>query len=182
MTLILALLTVFTAQPYPSFPTCPGGHPADGAALAELADIEVQTGVPENRRGILAAVWCVETAWAPVEPVRVGDGGNAIGPMQIHALHVPRCVAPDHDGSDPRPGLLWSARCWLTRIAQILPKARVYCRSERQAWDVAEAMLSDPREYAWRCDSRSLHVRLLEEWRLRLALEERFDRARVQLD
>lgn len=164
MTFLLAALLAFATLPEPSpMPTC-AGRPMDPATWVDLAELEAAYDVPGHRRGILAAVWCVESRWAPPEPVQVGDGGLAVGPMQIHPPHVARC-SPGHHDADPRTDLLWSARCWLTRVEQIMAKARYRCPG-RQAWDVAEAMLSNPQLYAWKCDARSAHVRLLDQWRL----------------
>lgn len=146
-------------------PSCDAAHPADLAAFADLAEIEEAAGIPDNRRGILAAVWCIESRWTPAgtEPGR-GDSGRAWGPMQMHPEHAVACGANPralNTDDDPRLSLAFSGECWLKRVSALLPRAKQRC--PEAAWDVAEAMVSSP-FYRWRCRARTSHVKLLEAW------------------
>ena len=164
--LTIALALHLGAEMPATAPACAGGYPADRAALVDLAEIEEEAGVPESRRGILAAVWCVEWRWRPAgKPGPRGDRGRAVGPMQLHAENAMRCGA-DHrlfnTPDDPRLDLAFSGRCWLQRVGELMRK-RALERCPGSAWDVAEAMVSSP-FYRWRCSARTSHVELLERW------------------
>lgn len=145
-----------TASPVPE--SC-AGRSVDRDAIAALMTIEEELGVPRERRGILAAVWCVESAWTPSAEPLYGDRGRALGPLQFHLPLWRMCGLHD----DARIYLLGSARCWLYHVERLLPKAFALCGPKR-AFDVAEAMVSAPARYGWRCDARSKHVRLLAAW------------------
>ncbi len=121
------------------------------------------------RRGILAAIWCVESRWAPSgsavggDWVTLPDGrrhARALGPLQFHVAWTRACGMKDAERVD----LYRSARCWLHHVNKLLPKAARKCGAER-AFDVAEATVASG---AWRwCGAQTGHVRKLLEWRSR---------------
>jgi hypothetical protein len=157
--LILSLL--FTSTPdyaAAARAACPHDGPhVDNTALAMLADVERDTGVADIKPGLLAAVWCVEAGLRHGRPIK-GDGGRAIGPMQLWPTHRRVCglsVADAHD-------LGKAARCWVRRIRDLLPKARKYCPhlDDYGLWRVAEAAVSNHHEYKWSCRRGSAHWRL----------------------
>lgn len=149
-------------------PKC-GNVVPDPIALEMLERIEEEAGVPDNRRGILAAIWCVESRWTPSGTALVGDAGRAVGPFQFHIPVMLPCLPPGYAGHDPRPELEFSARCWLKRVADLTPRAEALC-GKRRAFDVAEALVSAPGRYAAKlCEAKTRHVKLLEVWQSRRA-------------
>lgn len=141
----------------------------DEFSMLALLRMEDASGiVPKNRRGLLLAVWCIESSFGTTD--LVGDNGRAIGPMQIHPENAAYCVGRRDSWNatsawalknTPRDDLAFSGRCWLERINALLPKATALC--PRSAFDVAEAMLSS-NGYRWGCWAQSSHVKMASTW------------------
>lgn len=164
---ILSVLTTFSISYGDAVrAVCPHDGPhADTSALAMLADIERETGVADVMPGLLGAVWCIEGGLLHLRPI-IGDGGRAIGPMQLWPTHRRACGLTAADAAD----LAKAARCWVQRIRDVLPKARRYCPrlDERGLWRVAEAAVSNHHEYQWSCKRGSAHWRLARRMRFSL--------------
>jgi len=136
----------------------------DPFAVLALVRLEDQLGVPAEARGLLPAVWCIESAFRPAERL-YGDVGRALGPAQFHEPHAKTCMGDYRvRGKDWRADFVFSARCWITLVNRNLAKAAERCGSAK-AWQVAEAVVSNVVRYGWRCDSRSSHWRLAERFR-----------------
>lgn len=168
---------------------CPK-HPRetiDPFRILALLRIEEKTGVPSEHRGLLPAVFCIESGLQSDtedllgDPIaKKNDDGDefihwrALGPAQFHTDNAYVCVSRHsrttvYNGIDWRSDFYFSAQCWIHRIHNTLPRAQEKCGRMR-AWMVAEAAIANVAKYKWRCESRdpqyskSLHWRLLEKW------------------
>lgn len=97
----------------------------------KLVRIEGDEGLPASARGITLAAWCGEASYK-TNP-RDGDGGNAVGIMQLHRWHAEACGSLDIR-DDPESAV----RCYLRRVKRLVPKALKLCGKE-MAWPSAEA-------------------------------------------
>lgn len=167
---------------------CPK-HPRetiDPYRVLALLRLEDNLGVPEDHKGLLPAVFCIESGLQDETENLQGDPvydhhGNvkywrALGPAQFHQDAAWPCMFryPQYtviDGIDWRGDTYFSAQCWVHRILNNLKNAEKKCGKER-AWKVAEAAVSNIRRYNWRCEttkyylSESKHWRLMKEWDL----------------
>lgn len=160
----------------------------DPFRVLALLRIEERTGVPNKYRGILPAVFCIESGLQSDTEDLLGDpivrsnqNGNeftywrALGPAQFHIDSAYVCVSRDerttiHNGIDWRSDFYFSAQCWIHRINNAILTAEQKCGKDK-AWQVAEAAISNIKKYQWRCSTRdpqyskSSHWRLMEFWR-----------------
>ena len=135
-----------------------GARHAKPYVMLELLRTEEEFGVPSELRGVTLAAWCGEASYQ-IEDV-VGDGGAAVGILQLHPELTQFCGSPDlrHDP-------IASAQCWLWNLRRIHAKARRRCPS-KHAWRAAELWLSQggaKSNYA--CERVSSHVARLDVWR-----------------
>ena len=138
---------------------------ADPWMVLGLYRYEEALGVPVEARGILGAVWCIESAMR-IEAAGGGlirgdwrDGlAMAHGPVQMWPWMREWCGLTD-DGVDD----LWaSMACYWRRVEDRLGKAGE-CE---QKWRVAEALTANgPRYQTLGCKAESSHWRELERWR-----------------
>jgi len=134
--------------------------------MLELLRTEEEFGIPPELRGVTLAAWCGEAAYQ-LENV-VGDGGRAVGILQLHSDLTGFCGALDlrHDP-------IASAQCWLWNLRRVFDKAKRRCRA-KDAWKAAELWLSQGGQKSnYACRKVSSHVARLEQWQRRLALEAR---------
>jgi len=139
----------------------PGRH-ADPWALLELLRLEDQLGVPDESRGILAAVWCVEGALRSDRVLR-GDprGGvaQAHGPMQLWPWHRAWCGLTKRGADD----LVGAARCYWSRVVDRREARAIECS---QSWRVGEALAANgPAYLPLGCEAESSHWRTMESMR-----------------
>jgi hypothetical protein len=122
-------------------------------------------GVPDEARGILGAVWCIEAAMrtqsADGEAIR-GDwqDGRAMahGPAQLWPWHRAWCGLTEAGADDVFAAL----GCYWQRVVDRHPKAS-RCAD---AWRVAEALTANgPRYQREGCRAESKHWRELMRWR-----------------
>ena len=119
-----------------------------------LLRVEEEAGVPADMRGVLLATWCGEAAYR-LEP-GAGDGGRAVGILQLQRWHAEAC-----GGMALRDDPEASARCYLRRVARLVPRATRAC-GKRAAWAAAEAWAAQgQRGYTCR---ESGHVARLRQW------------------
>jgi hypothetical protein len=129
-------------------------------ALLRLEDI---LDIPDDVRGLLPAVWCIEASMrlqmrdgSPVRgDHRPGKGYISQGPFQMS--ETLRNVCGGTEGA--RHDLIWAARCWVANIYRVLPKAAAAC--PKKAWVHAEALIANPRVYRGQCRIASKHYQLI---------------------
>ncbi|TNF36619.1 MAG: hypothetical protein EP329_05015 [Deltaproteobacteria bacterium] len=141
--------------------------------MLELIRVEEDYGIPDELRGVTLAAWCSEAAYQ-LDAV-VGDGGSAIGILQLHPQLASLCGNPDlrHDP-------IASAQCWLWNLRRIYDKASRRCRPKR-AWKAAELWLSQGgQKSGYSCKRVSSHVARLEQWHRGLAREQQVASARAK--
>ena len=141
--------------------------------MLELIRVEQDYGIPDELRGVTLAAWCSEAAYQ-LDAV-VGDGGEAIGILQLHPQLASLCGAPDlrHDP-------IASAQCWLWNLRRIHEKASRMCRP-KNAWKAAELWLSQGgKKSGYSCKRVSSHVARLQQWHRGLAREEQVASARAK--
>ena len=127
-----------------------------------LLRLEPALGIPATERGLLPAVWCIEASMRTEMrggglirgDYRAGRGYLSQGPFQITDRIAEVC-----GGDEERHNIIWAARCWVANIHRVLPKSKARC--PKRAWVVAEAMVSNPRTYQWRCNASSKHYQLV---------------------
>lgn len=134
--------------------------------------IEARLGVPEEARGITVAAWCREASYqhGPTE----GDGGHAVGPLQLHPIFEARCgrrlLVPGlttYAGGRSDP--LWSAACFIERIkAKLDDPAVERCPNPFLA---AEAWTASWPRYYPSCGP-SQHGEILIRWRPAVTIKE----------
>ncbi len=143
------------------------GAVADPWNVLALVRLEKVLGVPEDARGILGAVWCVEGAMrdeAPTGgPIRgdLLDGeAQAYGPFQGHYWLWEWCGLHTAAADD----LLLAARCYWARVEDRYVTVKGQCGSDD--WRVAEALTANgPRYQLYGCKAESQHWRELKTWR-----------------
>lgn len=138
---------------------------ADPWLVLGLYRFEEVLGVPEEARGILGAVWCIEAA------MRIeAAGGGAIrgdirdgqamahGPVQMWPWMREWCGLTDAGVDD-----LWaSMACYWQRVEDRMGKASGCA----EPWRVAEALTANGMRYQHHgCKAESSHWRELERWR-----------------
>ncbi len=140
---------------------------ADPWLVLAVLRYEETLGVPDEARGILGAVWCIESAMrveaARGGPVR-GDIRNgramAHGPAQLWPWHRAWCGLTDAGADD----LFAALGCYWQRVSERHEKRASGCA---QSWRVAEALTANGPRYAPQgCTAQSGH------WRQRAAWEE----------
>lgn len=130
------------------------GRKADVWGLLALYRLEEQLGVPDEARGILGAIYCVEAGAMAGE--RRGDWRDGVarahGPFQLHGWAYQACGLTRGGRDD----LEASARCYWSRV-----EARVgTCGA---SYRVAEALVANaPRYSSWGCSAESAHWRAME--------------------
>jgi hypothetical protein len=138
---------------------------ADPFLVLAVIRLEGELGVPEEARGILGSVWCMEAAMR-VEgreggPVR-GDfhGGTAMahGPAQLWPWHRDWCGLTDGGADD----LVASLTCYWQRVVDRREKRALGCPD---SWRVGEALAANgPRYKSHGCKAKSSHWKELERW------------------
>ncbi|MCC6596987.1 MAG: hypothetical protein IT477_10805 [Rhodanobacteraceae bacterium] len=134
--------------------------------------LEETLGVPPRLRFMLPATLCVESGFSEKKDLR-GDQGAARGPFQLHWPWTAYCKDRKTWGrtsaewqavmaDDPRDDLAFSARCQLTAMKRVWPKA-AKCGEDR-AFEVAEAIVSRA-PHPLNCYGRTAHAKLAEKWR-----------------
>jgi hypothetical protein len=138
---------------------------ADPWLVLGLYRYEGVLGVPEEARGILGAVWCIEAA------MRIeAAGGGAIrgdirngqamahGPVQMWPWMREWCGLTDAGVDD-----LWaSMACYWRRVEDRIGKASACA----EPWRVAEALTANGMRYQHHgCKAESKHWRELKRWR-----------------
>ena len=156
---------------------CPNGSrkqidPYDVLALIRL---EEKLGVPKEVKGILPAVFCIESGLKKADDL-VGDNGLALGPAQFHVAAFRTCVISNWartnsshiiDNKDWRRDFLFSARCWITNTMRVLKRIEKECPDldVYGKWQVAEANVANWVRYKnYKCKAKSKHFKLLEVW------------------
>jgi hypothetical protein len=137
---------------------------ADPWLVLGLYRYEEVLGVPDEARGILGAVWCVEAAMRS----QAADGGAirgdirdgramAHGPVQMWPWMREWCGLTDGGVDD-----LWaSMACYWRRVEDRLGKAKGCA----EPWRVAEALTANgPRYQSHGCKAESSHWRELMRW------------------
>lgn len=130
--------------------------------------------VPPEHRGLLVATACVESGFTTRAGLH-GDGGHALGMMQIHEPLAAWCIDGDvvrtprqwyeamtWGGVDWRDNWLFSVWCYLAHIERNLATATRKCGADA-AWRVSESMVASPARN-WRCTAQSAHWTLMETW------------------
>lgn len=128
-----------------------------------LLRLEDTLDVPEEARGLLPAVWCVEASMqlqmkdgSPIRgDYREGRGYISQGPFQLSELLCGVCGGTE----SARHDFIWAARCWVANVYRLLPKATAACPAK--AWVHAEALVANPRVYKGQCRIASKHYRLI---------------------
>lgn len=138
---------------------------ADPWLVLAVYRYEELIGVPDEARGILGAVWCMEAAMrtqsADGEAIR-GDwqDGRAMahGPAQLWPWHRAWCGLTEAGADD----VLAALGCYWQRVVDRHPKAS-RCAD---AWRVAEALTANGPKYQHHgCKAESKHWRELMRWR-----------------
>ena len=137
------------------------GRKADVWGLLALYRLEEQLGVPEEARGILGAIYCVEAGAMAGE--RRGDWRDGVarahGPMQLHSWAYRLCGLTD----GARDDLEASARCYWSRVALRHAEMAQGNGPCKPSWSVAEALVANaPRYAALGCAAKSAHWRAME--------------------
>ena len=134
------------------------GRKADVWGLLALYRLEEQLGVPEEARGILGAIYCVEAGAMAGE--RRGDWKDGVarahGPMQLWPS-IRHWCGLDVRGADDLEG---AAHCYWSRVVDRREVRALDCA---ESWRVGEALAANgPRYLAWGCSARSDHWRAME--------------------
>lgn len=142
---------------------------ADPWRVLALYRLEAQLGVPDDMRGILGAIWCIEGGMrseaASGGPIR-GDHDErgypmALGPFQGHGWLWNWCGL-DADAADD---LYLAARCYWSRVADRHQTLEGRCG--KRGWRVAEALTANGPKYQHEgCKAESGHYKELAGWRL----------------
>jgi hypothetical protein len=141
---------------------------ADPWTVLALYRLEAQLGVPDDLRGILGAIWCIEggmrTRAAGGGPLRgdIDERGQALalGPFQGHGWLWRWCGLDEQAADD----IYLAARCYWSRVAD--RHGALDGRCGKRGWRVAEALTANGRKYAPQgCQAVSGHVRELDAWR-----------------
>lgn len=143
----------------------------DAWDLGWLLMLERDLGLSDRLHGILVAWWVWETAACDDDrPCVIGDGGNAVGPFQLHK-HLSRLCG----GIEYRGDIYFSARCIAHHIKRVVEKLERYPSQRRklrkcmdEVWVIAEARVANPSKdtgYPVKCGVRSNHGRLIWEWK-----------------
>ncbi len=141
---------------------------ADPWRVLALFRLEEQLAIPDEARGILGAIWCIEsgmrTRASSGGPIRgdVTDGQpHAIGPLQGHAWLWQWCgLVPD-----AADDLFQAARCYWSRVSDRHAQLGAACG--KHGWRVAEALTANGRKYLpMGCKAESGHWLELESWRI----------------
>lgn len=131
-----------------------------------LLRLEREMGLPEELHGVTLAAWCGESAYQLDEII--GDGGNAVGILQMHATITLLC-GPLELRSHP----LATARCWLWNLARVQKKTVKRC-GQRRSWKAAELWLSQGgAKSGYSCKQVSGHVARLERWQRKMRHKDR---------
>lgn len=134
------------------------GRRADVWGLLILLRLEAQLGVPDESRGILAAVWCVEGALLSRElrgDVR-GGVARAHGPFQLWPWHREWCGLAEGGADD----LEAAARCYWARVVDRREARALECDD---SWRVGEALAANgPAYLSMGCAAESSHWRAME--------------------
>lgn len=122
--------------------------------ILDLVRLETTLGVTEWRPGLLGAIWCWEASFSTRQSV-LGDETKAWGPFQLWPTHRRVCGLDFETSHD----LEAAARCWVSRVEDVLPKARAKCPQLGGAdlYRVAEAAVSNHHRYQWDCERGSRH-------------------------
>lgn len=156
---------------------CPGTtrNNIDAYDVLALLRLEERLNVPKEARGILPAVFCIESKLQKADNL-FGDEGRALGPAQFHIAAFRTCVVSNWKNSkeshiinkyDWRRDFLFSARCWITNTMRVLTRIERECPdiSDYEKWVVAEANVSNWVRYRHHgCKAKSKHFRLFEKW------------------
>lgn len=144
------------------------GRVADPWQVLALYRLEERLGVPDELRGILGAVWCIEGAMRSESvhggPIR-GDFDErgramALGPFQGHGWLWKWCGLDDAGADD----LYLAARCYWSRVADRYQALQGRCG--KKTWRVAEALTANGPKYAADgCAAQSGHYQELVGWR-----------------
>lgn len=129
----------------------------DPFAALRLLRVEGDVGLPSHLAGLTLAAWCGENAYGTEG---VGDGGRAVGPLQIHpgALWA-WCGRPD------RKDVTAAAFCWLRRVKHLAEGKALRKCGKRWAWTAAEVWVSRGGQRAnYSCRLKSGHVVRYERW------------------
>lgn len=114
---------------------------------------------------LVAAAWH-ESKFAPhvLDGTKRGDGGRAVGMLQMHRTLRRHCGLDDETMLQP----VAQAWCWLGRIVEVLPKARRQCPGW-DPWKVAWAFVAqgpkDPETGEWYRCRAPRHVDVLRKMR-----------------
>jgi hypothetical protein len=135
-------------------------------ALALLRH-EVELGVPDELRGLLLAVWCVESgmrvearAGGPIRGDWRGTVAMAHGPFQLWPWHRDWCGLDDGEVDD----LLDASWCYWRRVVDRRRERAMECSD---SWKVGEALAANgPRYLSAGCAAESGHWREWQAWGL----------------
>lgn len=132
------------------------GRHSDPFAVLAMVRVEVDMGAPVD---LLTSAACWETGFQG--SARRGDWldgvARAHGPLQLHGVFLATCRLTD----GARDSAEAAARCYLSRVFERLPDARL-CP---HPWTVAEALVANrPKYLPWGCAAKSLHAAERERW------------------
>ena len=116
--------------------------------LTRLLDIEKELGIPFTYRGMVLAAACNESGY---NPAAIGDGGKAVGILQMWPWWKTRFGL---DRKDP----LASDRAWFSHILRTLPKAERRCGKRRAFLAAWSWVASGPQ--GWTCRAPRHYTRL----------------------
>ena len=126
--------------------------------LLFLSRMESILGVNQWRPGLLLGVFCIESGLRTTATnggLILGDYKDGVarawGPFQLWPTHRRDCGETGKSAHD----LAWAARCWVTRVNRVMPKAAKRC--SENTWMVAEAAVSNSVKYRWNCYAASAH-------------------------
>lgn len=137
------------------------GRRADPFGLLSLVRLEDALDVPDESRGILAAVWCIEGAMRSDKALR-GDPrmgvAQAHGPFQLWPWHRAWCGLTEAGADD----LETAARCYWARVED---RRQVRAMECADSWRVGEALTANGVAYLpFGCAAESSHWREAMSW------------------
>jgi len=131
---------------------------AQQAMVEELFRIELDAGVPDVARGLLAAAACRESAYR--KRPGCGDAGRSCGVFQFGGWAIRHLKARGAQGDDPRLDWRVAARYWLHRVKRSMRLVKRDCRG-RGGYASREAYLwaSANKTATWRPKCRRKHCK-----------------------
>ena len=138
---------------------------ADPFLMLAVLRFEEEIGVPDEARGILNAVWCIEAAMkledkdgGPIRGDWHGGHANAHGPAQLWSWHRNWCGLAEGGADD----LYASLGCYWQRAEDRREKRAMGCID---TWRVGEALAANGIKYKPHgCKAQSSHWKEMKKW------------------